>query len=223
MIAESKKIVTATKRAPPTSKTEKMANPASLAASPPVRRRGRPPRHATTGAVAPPIKTKVASESASPTVQAGTQSQAGGNLLFHMLLSHASDHNESTKDLADHLGITYGHLMVIARGERPVNGLSINALRNAANYLHISLAQAYVWAGILSPSDFYSTRTVREELDRLYVDLIHDNTVSMFAPDRAEWDALPERSKLTIALMYEALRHRNYLSMLNVPQTDIPE
>ena len=220
MIAEAKNKITKPGRVALKATT---AKPALVVEPPPVRRRGRPPKLATSGAVASASKPKVAPEIELPTVKSGAQIQAGGNLLFQMLLSHASDHNESTRDLAGHLGITYGHLMVLARGERPVHGLSINALRNAARYLHVSLAQAYVWAGILSPSDFYSTRTVREELDRLYVDLIHDNTVSMFAPERAEWDALPERSKLTIALMYEALRHRNYMSMLSVPQTNMPE
>lgn len=138
------------------------------------------------------------------------------NLLVRALWSCMDRRGHSIHDLADALGVTYGYLLSIARGERPMNSVSRDILARAAEYLQIPLAQAYVWAGVLAPEDFYNSRSLAFELDALYEDLKNNTGLNFFLPTKEEWDNLPARPKLTIAIMYENLRGKFFLSHVDI-------
>lgn len=134
------------------------------------------------------------------------------NLLLRALWSCMERRGHSIHDLADALDVTYGYLLSIARGERAVNTVSRDILMRAADYLQLPLAQVYVWAGVLAAEDFYNSRSLAYELDALYEDLRNNIGMNFFLPTKEEWDDLPARPKLTIAIMYEQLRGKTFLS-----------
>lgn len=108
------------------------------------------------------------------------------NLLVRALWSCMDRRGHSIHDLADALGVTYGYLLSIARGERPMNSVSRDILARAAEYLQIPLAQAYVWAVSPRPEYFYNSRSLAFELDALYEDLKNNTgSTSSFRPWRA--------------------------------------
>ena len=138
------------------------------------------------------------------------------NLLVRALWSCMDRRGHSIHDLADALGVTYGYLLSIARGERPMHSVSRDILTKAAEYLQIPLAQVYVWAGVLAAEDFYNSRSLAFELDALYEDLKNNTGLNFFVPTKEEWDNLPARPKLTIAIMYESLRGKFFLSHVDI-------
>lgn len=137
------------------------------------------------------------------------------NLLIRALWHSMSKRNHTVPGLASVLDVTYGYLLALARGERPMNLVSHDILVRAADYLQIPVAQAYVWAGVLQPSDFYNARSLRFELDSLYEDLMSNTGINMFAPSKDVWDALPDSAKLTIGLLYEQVREKQFITQIN--------
>lgn len=137
------------------------------------------------------------------------------NILIRALWHSMSKRNHTVHGLAAVLDVTYGYLLALARGERPVNMVSHDILVRAAEYLQIPVAQAYVWAGVLQPSDFYNARSLRFELDNLYEDLMTNTGINMFAPSRDVWETLPDSAKLTIGLLYEKVREKQFITQIN--------
>lgn len=148
-------------------------------------------------------------------VSSSDDSKGSQNVLIRALWQSMNKRNHTVHGLASVLNVTYGYLLALARGERPMNMVSHDILVRAAQYLQIPVAQAYVWAGVLQPSDFYNARSLRYELDNLYEDLMSNTGVNMFAPSREVWESLPDSAKLTIGLLYEQVREKQFITQID--------
>lgn len=141
------------------------------------------------------------------------------NLLLWRLTVRARERGHTAHDLAHALGISYPYLQALLRGERPIAGASKSVLSAMAAYLGVSVAQAFVWAGVLVAEDFFYQPTLQNNLSLLYDALLHDSDVGPFAPPPEKWRELPDDIKVFIAALYERASGRRFLDPVKIPTT----
>jgi len=127
-----------------------------------------------------------------------------GKQLLILLWQKMGEREETTKELATNLGIAYPYLMALARNERPVHQLSREVLKNAAKYLGLPVAQAYILAGALDPTDFFYEERIHKEIEDVYKDSLGNPDWSGHTPPRADWDTSPQSVKLYASMLYES-------------------
>ena len=136
--------------------------------------------------------------------------------LSRALWTKMSTLHQTTKDLATALDITYPYLMALIRQERKFKDAGRSVLQNAAKYLDVPVAHAYLLAGALHPGDFFFEDKLPSETDSLYNALSTHKMWSGFAPGREEWDSMPEKTRLLICLLFQEAVQRSILTTMNV-------
>lgn len=146
-------------------------------------------------------------------------------VLMEMLTEASKMRGQTPHELAHALGIGYPYLMALMRGSRPTATLEREKLVQAADYLDVSVAQAYIWAGALSPADFFSRSTLNKELGTLYLAIRNHPDWGPYCPDQKEWDAIDDdnRMKLMLALLFEHVTGNQYLSRTHLSQEVVDE
>ncbi len=142
-------------------------------------------------------------------------------VLMEALTDAATIRGETPTELGAHLNIGYPYLMSLMRGSRPTSELPRKTLEAAADYLDVTVAQAYIWAGALHPTDFISKPRVRKEMATLYRALQEHDDWGGFCPTKAEWAKLPETSRMLIALLFEQVIGTQYLSRTHISASDV--
>lgn len=126
-----------------------------------------------------------------------------GKPLLDNLWVKLKERGETTHQLAKQLGIAYPYLMALARDERKLPNVDREVLENAANYLGIPVAQAYILAGALKHEDFFFADSLDAEIKSLYEAMSKHPHWCGYAPSRAAWEALPQQVKLLIGMLFE--------------------
>lgn len=144
-------------------------------------------------------------------------------VLMEMLADAASIRGEAPTELATHLGIGYPYLMTLMRGARSTSELGRETLEKAAEYLDATVAQVYLWAGVLHPLDFFSKPRIRKELATVYRALQEHPDWGGYCPKKTEWTKLSETSQTLIALLFEQVVGRTYLSRTHIAAEAVQE
>lgn len=129
------------------------------------------------------------------------------NRLISYLASTAEERSDKPVALAKALGIGYVYLSLLYRGERPPENLSRKVLVAAAKYLKVPVAQAYLWAGALQPSDFIYEGESTPKGARLGEDvhavMSRHPQWGGFMPSERQWAATPQETRLALTLLFE--------------------
>lgn len=139
------------------------------------------------------------------------------NILLWRLAVMAQERGESAQDVARQIKVSYPYFMALLRGQRPIENASKEVLTAIANYLGISVAQAYVWAGVLRAEDFFSPKSLQTEMADLYRHMMSNPEFGTYVPTPDEWRSLPTTTKVLIAALYERATGERFLSALMVP------
>lgn len=121
------------------------------------------------------------------------------------LAAEAQSRNETPSELAKQLGIGYVYLTQLLSGKKDPSKLGRDILVAAARYLDVPVAEAYLWAGALKPTDFVREREGEFKIpsgDAFEVMSRHPNWGG-FMPSKKEWKAMPQGAKLFITLIFE--------------------
>lgn len=134
-----------------------------------------------------------------------------GQQLMQMLWKKMIDREESPADVADKIGISYGYLMHLNKGERPVNGMSIDSLRLIADYLSITTAHAALVGGFFEPKDFYLDASIEDRVEIAFKGLKEDPVIGGFAVANDVWESLNPEVKFLISVLFENKSRTNIL------------
>jgi len=141
-----------------------------------------------------------------------TESQ--DNQLIAHLWNKMSQMNETPRELASNLKISYVYFMALSRGEREVERADRKVFVEAARYLDIPVAQAFLLGGALIPSDFMVENSVDARIDRNFEMMRSDPAWCGFVPSAKTLKNTPEDVKILVGLLYERLSQTESSSVL---------
>ncbi|MCX7173806.1 MAG: hypothetical protein NT159_07760 [Proteobacteria bacterium] len=139
-------------------------------------------------------------------------------VLIELLFDAAQLRNESPELLAAGLSIGYPYLMALARGTRPTADLGRDILTAAAKYLDVPIAQAYLWAGALLPTDFFFEPSLRRELQDVFTAIQTHPHWGGFCVKKSEWDSLSDEARILYALLFEKATDKHILSRTKIAE-----
>lgn len=145
------------------------------------------------------------------------EKEAQQNLLIWKLTQLAQQKGDRLTDVADKLGISYPYLSALLRGTRPITQASKSTLAAMAHYLDVPVAQAFVWAGVLTSEDFFQPKRLESDLETLYAALLSHPDFGAYAPTRARWAALDTPTKVLIAALFERASGQRFMAEISVP------
>ncbi|MCL4722877.1 MAG: helix-turn-helix transcriptional regulator [Rhodocyclaceae bacterium] len=146
----------------------------------------------------------------SPSSPEDSAGEIQGKPLLDLLWVEVGRKGHTTHDLAEALGVAYPYLMALARGERKLPSVSREFLVNAAGYLNIPVAQAYILSGALKPTDFYHEDTLQAEIANLYDAIGKHPHWCGFLPSKKTWAGLPKNVKLLIGMFFERVTGKTF-------------
>lgn len=123
--------------------------------------------------------------------------------LMAVLAARASDENLANADLAEKIGVSYPYLMLLLSGGRDTRNLSRKMLMNCASYLGIPVAEAYLLAGVLEPTDFVCNESFEQMKWPMYDAIASNPLYGPFMPTRQEWHSLSDPLKLLVIFSFE--------------------
>lgn len=123
--------------------------------------------------------------------------------LMDMLVEEATHRGQKAAELAQELGIGYVYLTQLVRGKKPASQLSRPKLINAAHYLGIPVAQAYLWADALEPTDFVHTGKYEANTRDVWLCMSKHPEWGGFMPKLAEWKKLDAKIRLALTFAFE--------------------
>lgn len=126
-----------------------------------------------------------------------------GHRLVIALERKLATNNESYKDLAFRLGKSYAYIISLLHKDRPLRNMDYDFLRKCAEYLEIPLAQAFLLADILAPTDFQYHMNLESIFDKTFRDMSADPIWSGYCPHREEWEGLSQTVKMLIHELYK--------------------
>lgn len=143
---------------------------------------------------------------------AKTESQ--DNQLIAHLWNKMSQLQETPRDLASNLKISYVYFMALSRGEREVERADRKVFVEAARYLDIPVAQAFLLGGALIPSDFMVESSIEKRIEHNLDMMRNDPAWCGFVPSAKDLKNTPEKSKILIGLLYERMSQAEAASVL---------
>lgn len=142
---------------------------------------------------------------------------ARSNILVARLTATMRERGDSNAEAAKSMDVGYAYYMALLRGERPIQDASKSHLAKFAKYLGVSTAQAFIWAGALSASDFFYEKSVAQELHAVYTHMLSNDQLAHLAPSKMMWDNMPLDQRILIAGLYEQATGLKFLSRVKVP------
>ena len=123
--------------------------------------------------------------------------------LMSYLAAEAQNRSETPPELADRLGIGYVYLTQLLSGKKDTAKLGRNILVAAANYLDVPVAEAYLWAGALKPTDFVHEGKFEAMSGDVFDVMSRHPHWGGFMPSKEEWIGMSQRAKLFVILAFE--------------------
>lgn len=139
------------------------------------------------------------------------------NELIAMLWNKTTLSNETPRELASRLQISYVYLMALARGERPVSSADRKIFVSAAKYLGIPVAQAMLHGGALQPADFLVEATASDKISNVFGRMKNDPEWGGFTPELRVLEKSPKDIKILICLLYERVAQTSELTSVTIP------
>jgi transcriptional regulator with XRE-family HTH domain len=137
-----------------------------------------------------------------------------GLKLIVAILKRSRQLNESTYQVAKTLGISHEFLIGIAKGENKVTDMNLDAVRKAADYIRLPLAQAVIMGGYFEPKDFFTDSDMSGRIEIAYKSLVKDPALCDFAVNNEVWSSLNPEVKFLIASLHESNKKSNHLKLV---------
>lgn len=138
--------------------------------------------------------------------------------LMSYLAAEAQNRNETPAELAKRLGIGYVYLTQLLRGKKDTAGLGRKILVAAAEYLDVPIAEVYLWAGVLQPTDFVHEGKFKAMSGEQFDVMSRHPQWGGFMPTRKEWDAMSDRARLLVVLAFEQVTGVTLIDKTMVPE-----
>ena len=126
--------------------------------------------------------------------------------------------DETPRELASHLKISYVYLMALARGVRPIEKADRAVYVTAAKYLQLPVAQIYLLAGALSAEDFVLKEQLTSKINNTIEQMRIDPKWCGYVPPKAAFSKTPESVKTLLCLVYEDASKQSVMSSVLVEQ-----
>lgn len=124
--------------------------------------------------------------------------------LMSFLAAEAQNRQETPTDLAQHLGIGYVYMTQLLSGKKDTAKLGRDILVASAAYLDVPVAEAYLWAGALQPTDFVHVGKFKAMSGDIFDVMSRHPHWGGFMPTRDEWDGMSERARIFVTLAFES-------------------
>lgn len=138
--------------------------------------------------------------------------------LMSYLVAEAQKRNDSLKELAAHLGIGYPYLAKLCKGDSDTAKIGRPVLVAAAKYLDVPIAEVYLWAGVLQPTDFVHEGEFKAISGDPFDVISRHPQWGGFMPARKEWDAMSPRARQMVVLAFERASGANLMGKTMVPE-----
>lgn len=137
--------------------------------------------------------------------------------LLRALRQQAERRGHTQIELAQHLGVTSGYLIMLRSGARDVSHISLDFARACAAYLETSTLNVLLLAGSLDVSDFSEPgapekRRLREGLQALREDPLYGAYV-----DAPVLESLPRQVQQLLVSVYEEACQRDFGDRQTLP------
>ena len=124
--------------------------------------------------------------------------------------------------LAMEISPTYLAEVFSPKARKTIDNLSNVYLKQIASYLEAPLAQVYILAGILSPTDFVVESSFVDEFQRMLAAMRADSHWSSVVPADEAFASAGNDIKLLIALLYERVTTQTLISKAQVDSDALP-
>lgn len=119
-----------------------------------------------------------------------------------------------------YIGISPNHFCQMMNGERYIGTTDRKVLEKFATILGASMAQIYLWAEILTDSDFVIPNEREQILDHIGQSILANPMCAGFVGNMETWDSWPYRAKVVIGLLLQGMTGEQ---LINMPIIDVPE
>lgn len=123
--------------------------------------------------------------------------------LMHWIVEEAEKRGHRPIDLAKELGVGYVYLTQLIRGVKKSSQMSRKIFENAARYLDIPVAQAYLLGEALLPTDFVHEGKFAADSNNIFKTISTHPDWAGFMPTRQEWAKLSPKMKLALTFAFE--------------------
>ncbi len=141
--------------------------------------------------------------------------------------AHGERLGMTPQDVCNALNITRSYFNVFRRGSPKGVEPSREILRRSAEFLGVSVVQAFMLAGILTPQDFYLHSTLEGSLDKALSRMRADDEWVSYLPTQKQWKEIPLNVRVGIVLLYERATyniHSNaFKALLDHIEIEVPE
>lgn len=194
---------------------------------PPSTKRGAQKTTGKTLGTTAPIKT---SKHTSARAKAPTPESRGNESLREwaaQIQAHGERLGMTPQDICQALDITRSYFNVFRRGSPQGVEPGRDILRRSAEFLGVSVVQAFMMAGVLAPQDFYLHSTLEGSLDKALSRMRADDEWVSYLPTQEQWRNMPLNVRVGIVLLYERATyniHRGaYKALLDHIEIEVPE
>ncbi|WP_425953141.1 XRE family transcriptional regulator [Ralstonia pseudosolanacearum] len=160
------------------------------------------PRKTKTVKKSTPQADEVAENTASQEVAVEVK-KIEGIRLIRLIRKTLIERSLPERTIADIMGVTTIYWNSMANGNRKIKSLGKDKLEKVAEFLGVPTIQVYVLADYFEPADFFTTKTMDEQMWLTIVKMAEDPQWVAYAPTREEWAALPTKIRAGFAALYE--------------------
>jgi hypothetical protein len=141
--------------------------------------------------------------------------QAGGPLLG-WLGDEAHKRGQTTKEMAETLGVTYGYFLQLCNGIRSTESAPQEFYVACSRYLGVPAVVCKLLAGNIRMSDFlFRAESEDDEVDRAFRKMMEDPTARSLLP--SDTTAFSTEAKRAIVLMYTESAGQDILGVRQLP------
>ncbi|AJW47562.1 transcriptional regulator with XRE-family HTH domain [Ralstonia sp. 151470066-2] len=144
-------------------------------------------------------------------------SEEPANLLAQRINVRRLESGQSLADLTIELGVSYSYLVSVLSNAERARSISREFVVRIANYLNVSVAQVYIWAGILTAQDFFEPDELKAAMDRAF-HAMQEDKANLLCPSYAEWNKLSIKDRQFIVRLYERASKTHFLPALRMPK-----
>lgn len=150
----------------------------------------------------------------------GRERPFDGARLVKLIQKTLIDRDLPDRSIADVMGVTQVYWNALANGNRQIKSLGKDKLQKIAEFLNIPLVQVYVLADHLTAEDFFTSKTLDEQLWLSLRKMQEDPQWGAYAPSEEEWEQTPLSVKTTFVTLYERETKRFLLAKAAVELPD---
>lgn len=154
---------------------------------------------------------------ASPADRVSRLYTSPGGPFIAWLFDECRRRREDYKDMAAHLGVTYGYINQLRSGLRRTEHISDDVAQSAARYLGVPTIVVKLVAGRISASDFMPADENEEAAtDRAYARMLDDPAARQAIP--TDVGDLPLKAKQALVMMYSEASGNDVLGLRQLPE-----